>query len=237
MSESIQINFAEPIGLFPLPECVLLPHATIPLHIFEQRYRQMVKDALDSTGLIAMAVFEGNGWKQNYEGAPPLRPVACVGYIVQHDRMFDGRYNILLQGVCRAVIAEEVEQGSSSAQPLAPYRRAKLVPMENQVDDEGMLLSTRTELLSLLSDPDITTLASIGKIGEWIDERIPTPAAVDVVGHVVAQGNFDRYELLSEPDFFARASRVEGVLRAMRRSLRIASKFKPTDLTDGMNMN
>jgi uncharacterized protein len=237
MAESIQINFSEPIGIFPLPECVLLPHATIPLHIFEQRYRQMVKDALDSTGLIAMTVFEPGNWKKEYAGAPAIKPVACVGYILQHDRMFDGRYNILLQGVCRAVVAEEVQLGSTSSQPLAPYRRAKLVPMEAQIDDEGMLASTRHELMSLLNDPDIATLASVGKIGQWIDERIPTPAALDVVGHVIAQGNFDRYELLAEPDLFARANRVQTTLQGMRRSLRIAGKFKPSDLTDGMNMN
>ncbi len=237
MAESIQINFSEPIGIFPLPECVLLPHATVPLHIFEQRYRQMVKDALDSTGLIAMTVFEGTGWKQHYDEAPPIKPVACVGYILQHDRMFDGRYNILLQGVCRAIVAEEVAPGSTSLDPLSPYRRARLVPMESQVDDEGMLTSTRTDLLSLLNDPDIATLANVGKIGQWIDERIPTPAAVDVVGHVIAQGNFDRYELLAEPDLFARANKVQTTLQGMRRSLRIAGKFKPSDLTDGMNMN
>ena len=55
MSHTLTIDFNKPIALFPLPGCVLLPHNATPLHIFEPRYRAMTSDALDTTGLIAMA--------------------------------------------------------------------------------------------------------------------------------------------------------------------------------------
>ena len=109
MSEdnTVQVNFGKPIPLFPLDSAVLLPQQVLPLHIFEPRYRQMVERALDGAGQIAMAVFEGESWKQQYHGRPALRPAVCIGQIVQHERLPDGRYNIILQGVCRARISKE----------------------------------------------------------------------------------------------------------------------------------
>ena len=55
---SIRVNFNKPIPLFPLDSVVLLPQQVMPLHIFEPRYRQMVDEALDSVGQIAMAVID-----------------------------------------------------------------------------------------------------------------------------------------------------------------------------------
>ncbi|NNF42788.1 MAG: hypothetical protein HKN62_07035, partial [Phycisphaerales bacterium] len=55
MAETILVNFRRSIPLFPLPETVLLPHALLPLHIFEARYRQMVRSCLDCAGQIAIA--------------------------------------------------------------------------------------------------------------------------------------------------------------------------------------
>ena len=54
MAQTVTIDFSQPVPLFPLPGCMLLPHATVPLHIFESRYRDMVGDVLDGAGLIAM---------------------------------------------------------------------------------------------------------------------------------------------------------------------------------------
>ncbi|MGP1309805.1 MAG: LON peptidase substrate-binding domain-containing protein, partial [Phycisphaerales bacterium] len=93
---AIRVNFNRPMPVFPLREVVLFPHAAIPLHIFEERYRDMVDDALDGAGQIAMAVFEGERWTQEYHGRPPIRPAVCVGQILQHERLADGRYNIIL---------------------------------------------------------------------------------------------------------------------------------------------
>lgn len=56
--ETIRINFGRPIPIFPLGAVLLVPHTRLPLHIFEGRYRQMIGDALDASGLIAMAVLD-----------------------------------------------------------------------------------------------------------------------------------------------------------------------------------
>ncbi|MEX0743958.1 MAG: LON peptidase substrate-binding domain-containing protein, partial [Phycisphaeraceae bacterium] len=67
MAESLTVDFSRPLPLFPLANCTLLPHAVVPLHVFEPRYRALAREALESSKLIAMAVFEGDAWKDEYQ--------------------------------------------------------------------------------------------------------------------------------------------------------------------------
>src|SRR5712692_4628233 len=95
------------IRLFPLPNMVLFPGAMQPLHIFEPRYRQMTADALAGDRLIAL-VLPSPGWEKEYADRPALHPMACVGRIAGEHRLADGRFNLLLQGMRRVRIVEEV---------------------------------------------------------------------------------------------------------------------------------
>jgi Lon protease-like protein len=97
------------VRLFPLPNLVLFPHAMQPLHIFEPRYRQMTADALAGDRLIGMAL-PRPGWEKDYAAAPAIHPVACVGRILAEQHLADGRFNILLCGVRRMRVVEEVAQ-------------------------------------------------------------------------------------------------------------------------------
>ncbi|MGE0825423.1 MAG: LON peptidase substrate-binding domain-containing protein [Candidatus Binatia bacterium] len=106
------------IPVFPLPNVVLFPQVMLPLHIFESRYRQMVRDAqTQSPALIGMALLRGN-WQENYEGNPDIFPVGCVGEMMRVAPLPDGRFNILLQGVRVYRITEEVSTKS--------YREARV---------------------------------------------------------------------------------------------------------------
>ena len=89
------------LKVFPLPSAVLFPHAALPLHIFEPRYRDLVRDALAGDKVMALAQLEP-GWESQYGERPPLQPMLCAGLIIWHEELPDGRYNILLQGVARA---------------------------------------------------------------------------------------------------------------------------------------
>ncbi len=225
----ISIDFTQPISLFPLPNCVLLPHATIPLHIFEPRYRAMTNDALDSRGLIAMACFDGNTWKRDYQGAPPIRPHVCVGYLVRHERLTDGRYNILLQGVCRARIVDEL--------PHDPYRIARLEPIEQPAGMEMDLEQQRACIESLLSDPLLKSLASVSAIHNWLDKEIPTAALVDLSVMTVCDDTEHRYEMLREPDPGLRAQWLCGYLTRTRQTLATAKRFGNGKTDEGYGLN
>lgn len=230
MSHTLTVDFSRPIRLFPLAKCILLPHATVPLHIFEPRYRAMTRDALDADGLIAMATFEGEDYLHDYEGAPPLRPDVCVGYIVHHERLVGGRYNILLQGVARAAIQEEAEPHDDG------YRRAILRPTEPGVMEID-LEDQRRRLEQLLSDGYLKQLACIRNVGSWLTPDLPTPVVVDLAWQAASADSEQRYRVLSEPCVFKRFEKLERHLATTRQTLAIAEHMGPCMSETGLPLN
>src|SRR5512135_1047012 len=115
------------IPIFPLPNVVLFPTVFLPLHIFEPRYRAMVRDALVGDRIIGMTLLRP-GWDANYEGSPAVYPVGCAGLITHADRLGDGRYNIVLQGLEKFRIAVEEES--------VEYRRARIEPLLESLSEE-----------------------------------------------------------------------------------------------------
>ena len=86
------------IPLFPLPRTVLLPGELLPLHVFEERYRAMVREAVVGhrvIGIVAVAP----GHEEEHLDAPPLEEVGCVGFVAQHRELDDGRFLIWLVGL------------------------------------------------------------------------------------------------------------------------------------------
>jgi len=96
------------IPIFPLPNVVLFPNVFLPLHIFEPRYREMVADALDGDRLIGMVLLRP-GWEGDYEGRPPVFPIGCAGLISHHEKLPDGRFNIVLRGLEKFRVEREDE--------------------------------------------------------------------------------------------------------------------------------
>ena len=94
------------IPIFPLPNVVLFPNVFLPLHIFEPRYKAMVADALKGDRLIGMVLLRP-GWEGDYEGRPAVFPTGCAGLITHHERLPDGRYNIVLRGLEKFRISGE----------------------------------------------------------------------------------------------------------------------------------
>ena len=121
------------VPLFPLPGIVLFPGCLLPLRIFEPRYCTMLKDAMDSRRLIAMAHI-----RKAKDGAPGAEPGATlappvvhevlgVGSIVAHEPQADGTFNIALLGQARCRIEEEV--------PHQIYRLVRVVTLHDEVPD------------------------------------------------------------------------------------------------------
>jgi Lon protease-like protein len=102
------------LPIFPLPSAALFPGCGLPLHVFEPRYRDLVRDALAGNKAMAVARLKP-GFEENYEGRPAVFEVCGAGVIVDHREHDDGRYDILLRGVSRIRILNEHE-------PLQSYR-------------------------------------------------------------------------------------------------------------------
>ena len=235
MSEevSIQVNFSRPMPLFPLDTATLLPQQVLPLHIFEDRYLQMVNDALDGAGQIAMAVFRGSRWKQEYHGRPPVRPAVCIGQIAQHEQLPDGRYNIILQGICRARIIEELP-----AEDGLLFRRAMLQPVGVGEIDEGELEDLRDWLGEVLADSPLTQMAAAETILRYVrNTEIPTSALLELVSFTMTAAGELRYRLLAEGDAAQRARLVRHELEHIQTIIRRAQAQHPEDWPKGCSWN
>jgi len=137
--------FSDLLPIFPLPTVVLFPNVSLPLHIFEPRYREMVADALKNDRQIGMVLLRP-GWQREYEGRPPVYPIGCSGVITHVDTLPDGRYHIVLRGVERFRILEEDDRLS--------YRRARIEHVAEAacgVDDVAAIRSQRAKLDALLA--------------------------------------------------------------------------------------
>ena len=100
-------QFSGKAPLFPLPNLAFLPYVILPLHIFEPLYRQITADALEGDKLIAMAQMKP-GWEGlRDDESPDIHSVVCLGRIVSWERLDDGRYYLLLQGLSRARVLDE----------------------------------------------------------------------------------------------------------------------------------
>jgi Lon protease-like protein len=103
------MDAVELIPLFPLPGSVFIPHTMLPLHVFEPRYRDMVDDAMGGSGYVAVPRLQP-GWERAYNGRPPVFKVAGFGKIVRYEPLADGRANIVILGLGRLSIREEIER-------------------------------------------------------------------------------------------------------------------------------
>jgi len=127
MDDLAQVSRAlQSLPIFPLPGAVLLPHTMVPLHIFEPRYRKMTRDC--DKGLRVLALAHIPDELAAGEKPPRVLPVIGVGVLARVDPLPDGRFNIVLRGVLRARIEEELPTLEPyrlvRAQVLAPRRAA-----------------------------------------------------------------------------------------------------------------
>jgi Lon protease-like protein len=123
------------VPIFPLAGALLFPRTQLPLHIFEPRYRAMVRDALASDRLIAMV-------QPKDESEPPkVYEVGCIGRIVGSEELDDGRFNIVLEGVSRFRILRE-------ADVTTPYRQvdADRSGFDDDAEPEPLGIAQRAEL-------------------------------------------------------------------------------------------
>ena len=159
------------IPIFPLPNVVLFPHVFLPLHIFEPRYRAMVADALAGDRLIGMSLLRP-GWEGDYEGRPPIYPVGCAGVITHHERLPDGRYNIVLRGIDKFRVIDE-EQGRL-------YRVAQIETLH-----ETILDAQRDEIRAARSR--LETLLVPQPQGRGVDPKLPPAMSDEDLVNTLAQ--------------------------------------------------
>lgn len=193
------------VPLFPLPNVVLFPRAVLPLHIFEDRYKQMTADALVTDKRIAMALLKP-GWEKNYYGRPPIEPVVCVGQILSWEQLDDGKYNFLLQGTLRARV---VSEGKSAP---GEYRTATLEPLRETPTLEIDLERDRQRLTALFEQKKVGIVPVARHFRELIASMLPTVDIVDLAAFNLLENIPLKQRLLAEADVSKRVKRAVDAL-------------------------
>ena len=116
-------KFPNKIPVFPLSNFIIFPNTTVPLNIFEPRYIQMVDDCMKGNRLIGIVQPKKTGDLKK----PNLYEVGCVGKITSFNETEDGRYFIVLNGICRYKIVDELANDKL-------YRECK-INFDNYIND------------------------------------------------------------------------------------------------------
>jgi uncharacterized protein len=107
--------------MFPLPNVVLFPKTPVPLYVFEEKYRTMVREAIEGNKELIIALLKP-GLESGHSGISAVHPVACLGRIETYEELEDGKYNIVIIGVQRVRILREVLH--------TPYQMVEVESME-----------------------------------------------------------------------------------------------------------
>ncbi len=170
-----------------------------PLHIFEPRYRSLLEEALSGDGLIAMAVL-APGWETDYEGWPPLEPAACLCRIANWQKTPEGTYNVLLVGVRRIRLLEELP-------PAKLFREARVellddvLPPEQlaqQTEQQAKLVASFAEILPTLTD-------AAEPLQKLLRQQISLGMLTDIMSYTLDLGVELKVKLLGEPRVQVRA--------------------------------
>jgi len=209
-------TFSGRVRLFPLPNLVMFPHVMQPLHLFEPRYRQLFEDALAGDRLIAMSLLRP-GWEDDYEGCPKVYDVACLGKIATHQRLSDGRYNLLLLGQKRIRLRRELPTGRL-------YREAAVDLMED-VYAYGAA-GSRAVLQQKLVESFRTFVPKFCDAQDQLDEllggEVPLPMLTDVIAYTLELPLQAKQRLLATADVDRRARTLLKYLERMADSSQLA---------------
>jgi Lon protease-like protein len=203
------------VPLFPLPGAILFPRSQLPLHIFEPRYREMVRDAIDGPGRIAMI----QPHRLDDDNQAPLYAVGCVGELVGVEELEDGRFNIVLLGSNRFRMLRESELDT-------PYRCAE-VDIEAFDDSEppalGMIQRAEVEREARrLGD-------AMGLAVDWpAVARLDDEMLVNAIAQVAPFDVGAKQALLEQPTLDGRADLLVQLMQFYRMAVTGGVEIEPT---------
>jgi len=209
MSRSIRVP------LFPLPGAILFPRSQLPLHIFEPRYRQMVRDAVEGAGRIAMI----QPHRLDDDNRAPLYAVGCVGELVGLEELEDGRFNIVLLGSNRFRLIREEE-------PEEPYRCAEVdIEAFDDEEPEPLSLAQRAEV-----EREARRLGdAMGLAVDWnAVNRLDDETLVNAIAQVAPFDVGAKQALLEQPSLTGRADLLVQLMQFHRAAVTGGTEVEPT---------
>ena len=195
------------LPIFPLPGIALLPGGQIPLHVFEPRYRRLVRDCSRGAGVIGLAsIPDGEEGLTDPTRKPRILPVLGAGILVRVERLPDGRSNIVVRGVVRARVEREHESRE-------PYRLVEAVALSDETGDADAARadSLRRLVFALCTAQRTPASAAFAQIAG----RATVPGELaDAVAGAVIEDSFERQTILETLSVSRRLLRVERAVSA-----------------------
>ena len=200
-----QSQLPDPLPIFPLPNVVLMPNAALPLYIFEERYKEMIRDCLEGQPYLSVALLK-KGWEKQ-PGTPAPYPVAGFGRITRVVRRPNDCMDIVIQGMGRV---EMVGFNDDRA-----YLRASVRTLNPTVRNEALAASEadalRQKFLGLLSNK--------GAAAEPVRSQLKLLSSpIDIVFYVASHLPLDPHsqqEVLQTLSVEEQIGRLVGVLNLM----------------------
>ena len=200
------LRVPQSVPVFALPDVVLFPHAPLPLHVFELRYRTMVRDVLSGGRMFALALLR-SGWEREYKGNPPLHPLACLARIDEVEWLVNDCYDLTVTGTVRVELGRTVrdypyrsmtvrardEEPFGADDPLVELERRALIMAVERFAEHGTLHPAVAGAL----DPRIDYAQLVNRVAMHLDIAPATRLALLAEDSVVRRGHRVR-ELLEE---------------------------------------
>jgi Lon protease-like protein len=202
------------IAIFPLPNIVFFPNTILPLHIFEPRYCEMIRDTIENKQLIGMFLLQ-EGWQEDYYGNPPIHPIGCAGEMIHLEALPEGKYDIVLRGVYRVRPIEMVQE--------FPYRRSRIEVLSDDVDEE----TDRVKKMKKKLFGTFQKLAEFTSQGSQMN-NIENAGFTEIVNQIATDLPMEletRYQLLQLDDVYLRSEMVYQLLQKRVSALDWTSRF------------
>jgi ATP-dependent Lon protease len=211
------LHVPETVPVITLPNTVFFPQALMPLHIFEPRYREMLRDVLASDRIFAVAQLDVNRSRRD-ESAEPLHHIASVGIIRACQKDENETSNLLLQGLCRVEVKKIVREDPYrviAVQPIATVAGTHQAELEVLRLEVMKLLNVRRRLGTPLPKGMTQFLDSIDDIDAFVDIAVFNLCE----NYPLKQQLLETFETRRRLQLFASSLRSEIETQRLRRKL------------------
>jgi len=213
-------SFDGSVRLFPLPNLVLFPGVVQALNLFEPRYRQLMSDVLSDDMLITMALVKPDPHNLTMP-VPEICDTVCVGKIMTHAELENGTYNLLLAGISRAVIVDEL-----ASDTLYRQARVELLRETSLLGEEDK--SLRAKLIQLFkSTRGVESQFDDKALDKLVSDRIEVGQLADLIAYASGISPLEQQQVLETTDV---RERVDFLIASLQR---LGQQIKSNNSIDG----
>jgi ATP-dependent Lon protease len=218
-------DFDGRVRLFPLPDLVLFPHAMQPLHIFEPRYCEMLTEALAGDHLVAMSTLTGAD-SAGVLADPTIASTVCLGRIISHAEVEEGRHNILLVGVRRARVVTELDAGRA-------FRMASVDVLDDIYPPVGATQrgQLKSELLEAFGEVIPASVNAQQNLHDLMAGQMGLGPITDIISYTLPFTVEEKLRLLGDANVDSRATELVGLLRSGSVDLQSGSTVELAETT------